>query len=114
MEKTVLTIKGIPTAVVNPEFIEMFTDNMGPEGCAIELVHVFPYLDANTDELRAEGTAIQNMAVFMLLQGCSLGIKWRDTFYFGNDPFYFGGVNLLDAETGYLDEDGTILLKINA
>lgn len=55
-------------------------------------------LTVNSDEeALQENEDLQNMAVFMLLSGSMLGVKW-------GDKFYFGDVDLMDSEFGF-DED---------
>ena len=73
---------------------------------AISMLHI-PALLLNplaSEESHQENEDFQSMAVFMLLSGCVLGVKWGEFFYFGD-------VDRMDNEHGFDEnmDDVTLL-----
>lgn len=92
-----LRINASSKAAINPEFSRMFVAIAEEDAdAAINIIAVNAFLEV-TDENRQENTDIQNMAVFLLLSGEVLAVKW-DLFYF------FGDVDRMDNEFSF-DED---------
>jgi hypothetical protein len=90
-------------ALVDPKFCDMFIDILeNMSDAPIAMTHLEPLLGNMTPEMGAESNDIQSMAVFMMLSGSTLGVKW-------GEKFYFGDVDLMDDAHGNWETESTIL-----
>lgn len=87
---------------VNPKFSELFIA-IAEESAdvPIGMMHV-----QAVDDLQ-DNDDCQSMAIFMLLTGAMVGVRWRG-------KFHFGDVDLMDNDDScYLEEDGVIIMQYN-
>jgi hypothetical protein len=92
-------------AAINPLFSKMFIAIADDDADApISITHIDPFIECETDEQSLEAIDIQNMAVFLIMSNEMVGVKW-------GGKYYFGDVDLMDNESGYLDDDGVTVLQ---